>query len=185
MVEETKKAFKQKAKKAMEGYQDQLKQIRTGRASTAVFDKVQVDYYGSMTPVSQVATVSVPEARMIVIQPWDKTLIKAIESAINKADLGFNPSNDGNVIRINVPALTEELRKTYVKDAKNIAEQARVAIRNIRRESNDSLKKALKSSDITEDDEKSGLADIQKLTDDSINEINKILDEKEKEILEI
>lgn len=185
MVEDTKKKFKSKAKKSMDSYEEKLKQIRTGRASSSVFDNVMVDYYGAPTPINQVATITVPEARLIVIQPWEKSMIPIVEKAIQTAELGFNPSNDGNVIRVAVPTLTEERRKELVKDAKSIAEDAKISVRNIRRECNDILKKALKKSDITEDEEKSGLDDIQKLTDDYVEKIDKVLEEKEKEIMEI
>ena len=185
MLEEVKNNFVDKSKKTISSFVDQLKKIRTGRASSNIVESVMVDYYGALTPLSQTASVSVPEARVILIQPWDKTMIKNIEKAILKAELGFNPSNDGNVIRINIPPLTEETRKELVKGAKNVAEQARVSIRNLRRDSNEHLKKLLKDHTITEDMEKQGLADIQKMTDNYIKEIDTILDKKEKEILEI
>jgi ribosome recycling factor len=185
MVKDIKDNFDKKAKKTIEAFLENLKKIRTGRASTAVLENIMVDYYGTDTPLNQVASLSVPEARMIVIQPWDKTVIKAIEKAIQKAELGFNPSSDGNVVRVMVPALTEETRKELVKEAKNIAEQARVGIRNLRRDANEHLKKELKDHKITEDEEKHGLDDIQKATDNYIKEIDTILSKKEKEIMEI
>ncbi len=159
--------------------------IRTGRASAALFDKIRVDYYGQSTPLSQVATISIPEARLVVIQPWDKGILNEIEKAIQKSELSVNPNNDGKVLRINIPPLTEERRKELVKVAKNTAEQGRVAIRNIRRDANDELKKMEKKHEITEDDEKKGAEDIQKLTDSYIKEINSHLENKEKEIMEI
>jgi ribosome recycling factor len=144
-----------------------------------------VDYYGDKSPLSQVATISIPEARLIVIQPWDKNLIGEIEKAIRSSELSLNPSNDGKVIRIAVPPLTEERRKELVKLAKNQAEQSRVAVRNIRRDGNDELKKLLKDAAITEDDESKGTAELQKLTDSYIGKVNQALEEKEKEIMEV
>lgn len=185
MIDEIKNKFNDKAKKTIASFEEALKKIRTGRASTNVFDNVMVDYYGEDTPINQVATVSVPEARMIVIQPWEKPMIAKIEKAIMKAELGFNPSNDGNVIRVNIPALTEETRLGLVKDAKALTEQSRVSVRNLRREANDAVKKALKANEITEDQEKQGLDEIQKSTDNFIKQLNTILEKKEKEILEI
>lgn len=172
-------------KKSVAALSSEFNSIRTGRASSALFDKIKVDYYGQPTPLSQVATVSVPEARLVVIQPWDKGLLNEIERAIQKSELSVNPNNDGKVLRINIPPLTEERRKELVKVAKNIAEQSRVAIRNIRRDANDELKKMEKSSDITEDEAKRGEDEIQKLTDTYVKEINALLEEKEKEIMEI
>jgi len=185
MLNGVKESFDDKAKKSIASFQEQLKKIRTGRASAAILDGVMVDYYGTPTPIDQTASISIPEARLILIQPWDKTTIKNIEKAIQKAELGFNPSNDGNVIRIVIPPLTEETRLELVKNAKAVGEQARVSIRNLRRDSNESLKKYLKDRAIIEDQEKQGLDDIQKSTDNYIKEINSILEKKEKEILEI
>ena len=172
-----------KMKKSLAALEDEFKTIRTGRASAALFDQVRVEAYGTPTPLSQVATVSVPEARLVVIQPWDKGLLSEIERAIQKSELSVNPSNDGKVIRISIPPLTEDRRKEFVKVAKNMAEQSRVAVRNIRREANETLKKKQKNSEITEDDEKKGADDIQKLTDSYIKDINSLLEEKEKEII--
>ncbi|MDC7225628.1 MAG: ribosome recycling factor [Spirochaetales bacterium] len=174
-----------KMKKSVAALEDEFKTIRTGRASAALFDQVKVEAYGTPTPLSQVATVSVPEARLVVIQPWDKGLLSEIERAIQKSELSVNPSNDGKVIRIAIPPLTEDRRKEFVKVAKNMAEQSRVAVRNVRREANDNLKKKQKASEITEDDEKKGADEVQKLTDNYIKEINLLLEEKEKEIMEI
>ncbi|GAB6091356.1 ribosome recycling factor [Spirochaeta dissipatitropha] len=172
-------------KKSVKALQDEFAAIRTGRASTALFDKITVDYYGSPTPLSQVATISTPEARLVVIQPWDKTSLPDIEKAIQKSELSLNPNNDGKVIRINIPPLTEERRKEIVKAAKQTAEQAKVAVRNIRRDENDKLKQQQKDGEISEDEEKRLQDEIQKLTDQYTKEIGQILDEKEKEILEI
>jgi ribosome recycling factor len=176
---------KERMGKSIDSLRDDFNTIRTGRASTSLFDKIRVEYYGNPTPLHQVATISVPEARLVVIQPWDPSVLGEIEKAIQKSELSLNPSNDGKVIRINIPPLTEERRKEYVKMAKNMAEQARVAVRNIRRDANDSLKKQQKESTITEDDEKKGMDEIQQTTDESVEKIDKILEEKEKEIMEI
>lgn len=174
----------ERMKKSIAALKDEFNTIRTGRASASLFDKVRVDYYGDKSPLSQVATVSIPEARLVVIQPWDKALIGEIEKAIQKSELGLNPSNDGKVIRIQIPPLTEERRKELVKTAKGYAEQSRVAIRNIRRDGNEELKKLQKDSQLTEDGLKSAEEELQKSTDKFIQDINKILEEKEKEILE-
>ena len=178
------KQTEQRMKKSLKALEEEFQTIRTGRASSAVFEKIKVEYYGNPTPLNQVATISIPEARLVVIQPWDKSIISEIEKAIQKSELSLNPMNDGKVIRINIPPLTEERRKEFVKVAKNAAEQARVAIRNIRRDANDELKKSQKSGDISEDDEKRLEDSIQKLTDKYVEEINTLLEEKEKEILE-
>ena len=175
----------EKMKKSVASLKDGFATLRTGRASAALFDKIRVDYYGEKSPLNQVANISIPEARLIVIQPWDKNLIGEIEKAIRSSELSLNPSNDGKVIRIAVPPLTEERRRELVKLAKNQAEQSRVSIRNIRRDSNDELKKLLKEASITEDDESKGAADLQKLTDSYINKVNQVLEEKEKEIMEV
>ncbi len=174
----------ERMKKTIASLKDEFNTIRTGRASASLFDKVRVDYYGDKSPLSQVATISIPEARMVVIQPWDKGLIKEIEKAILSADLGLNPSNDGKVIRIAIPPLTADRRKELCKQAKNIAENSRVAIRNIRRDGNDDLKKQQKDGILTEDSLKTAEDALQKSTDSFIQEINKILEAKEKEIME-
>jgi ribosome recycling factor len=174
----------ERMKKSIAALKDELNTIRTGRASASLFDKIRVDYYGDKSPLSQVATISIPEARLVVIQPWDKALIGEIEKAIQKSELSLNPSNDGKVIRIAIPPLTQERRKELVKQAKACAEQSRVAIRNIRRDGNDDLKKQQKDSQITEDDLKVAEDELQKDTDKFIQEINKIVEDKEKEILE-
>ena len=174
-----------KMTKSLGALQDDFNTVRTGRASASLFDKIRINYYGQKTPISQVATISIPEARLVVIQPWDKSLLGEIEKAIQMSELSVNPNNDGKVIRISIPPLTEERRKEYVKVAKNMAEESRVAIRNIRREANDDLKKQQKSGDISEDDEKRLTDEVQKLTDAYIEKINALLETKEKEILEI
>ena len=170
--------------KTIAALKDSFNGIRTGRASAAIFDKVRVDYYGTKSPLSQVATISIPEARSIIIQPFDKSLIAEIEKGIQVADLGLNPSNDGKVIRISIPPLTADRRKELVKQAKGIAENSRTSIRNIRRDGNDELKKQQKAGEITEDDLKKMEDELQKLTDKYIAEINSIYDIKEKEIMD-
>ncbi|MCL2600977.1 MAG: ribosome recycling factor [Treponema sp.] len=175
----------EKMEKTLANMKDGFASLRTGRASANLFDKIRVDCYGEKSPLNQVANVSVPEARLVVIQPWDKNLIGEIEKAILSSELSLNPSNDGKVIRISIPPLTEERRKEIVKLAKNQAEQSRVAIRNIRRDGNEELKKMLKDSSISEDDESKGAADLQKITDGYIAKVNQALEDKEKEILEV
>ncbi|MFA6905843.1 MAG: ribosome recycling factor [Sphaerochaeta sp.] len=171
--------------KSLESLSKDFSGLRTGRASASLLDKIRVDYYGSETPINQVATVSVPEARMIVIQPWDKSVLSAIEKAILKSDLGLPPNNDGKLIRLNFPPLNEDRRKQLVKTAKATSEQSRVAMRNIRREAMDELKKMQKSGDISEDELKDAESKIQKMTDSYIAQVNSLSDEKEKEIMEI
>ena len=181
---DTNEASVGRMEKTIEALKNDFNQIRTGRASANLFDKVKVEYYGTPTPLNQVATISIPEARSILIQPFDKSLISEIEKAIQKSDLGLNPSNDGKVLRITIPALTADRRKDLVKQAKTIAENSRVAIRNIRRDGNEELKKAQKASEITEDQLKTSEEALQKSTDSFIAQINKIFEEKEKEIME-
>jgi ribosome recycling factor len=171
-------------KKTLAGLKEGFASLRTGRASAALFDKIRVDYYGNKSPLNQVANISIPEARLIVIQPWDKNLIGEIEKAIRSSELSLNPSNDGKVIRISIPPLTEERRKELVKLAKAQAEQSRVSVRNTRRDGNEELKKLLKDGDITEDEETKHGEELQKLTDSYIAKLNQTLEEKENEILE-
>jgi len=159
--------------------------MRAGRANPAMVDKIMVNYYGAPTPINQLANINVPEARLLIINPWDKTSIADIEKAIMKSDLGINPNNDGNVIRLNIPQLTEERRKDLAKVVKKRAEEGKVAIRNIRREANDLLKTSEKDKLISEDAGKKGLDDIQKITDRFIKDIDQILQQKEKEIMEV
>ena len=185
MLEEIKKNFQEKAKKSIHSFVEELKHLRTGRATASMLDAILVDYYGTPTPLSQIANITVPEARLILVQPWDKGMIKNIEKAIQKSEGGYNPSSDGSVLRIAIPALTEETRKDIVKNAKVIAEHARVSIRNLRRDANEHSKKALKEHKLTEDQEKQLLDDIQKLTDEYTKEINTLLEKKEKDLLEI
>ncbi|RNF40605.1 ribosome recycling factor [Planococcus salinus] len=176
---------KKKMDNAIQAFSRDLSSIRAGRANSAILDKLTVDYYGAPTPINQVAGVSVPEARLIVIQPYDKTVLGDIEKAILKSDLGLSPSNDGSVIRLAIPALTEERRKELVKQVKREAEEAKVVIRNIRRDANDDLKKLQKNSEITEDDQRGYSDDIQKMTDSNISKIDDIAKDKEKEIMEV
>ena len=170
--------------KTIDSLKDSFNTIRTGRANAAIFDKVRVDYYGTKSPLNQVATIAIPEARSVIITPFDKSLISEIEKAIQMADLGLNPSNDGKVIRIAIPALTADRRKELVKQAKTVAENSRTAIRNIRRDGNDALKKQQKDGTLTEDGLKTETDKLQKLTDKYIDEINKIYDAKEKDIMQ-
>ena len=178
-------AAEERMKKSLTTLKEGFSALRTGRASAALFDKIRVDAYGDKTPINQVANISVPEARLIVIQPWDKALIGEIEKAIRTSELSLNPSNDGKIIRISIPPLTEQRRKELAKLAKNNAELSRVAIRNIRRDGNDELKKLLKDTKITEDDERKSAEELQKLTDSYIGKVDQILEEKEKEIMEV
>src|SRR5574344_595970 len=175
--------YEEKMQKCITSLKETFNMIRTGRASTSIFDRVRVDYYGNKSPLNQVATISIPEARSVVISPFDKSLITEIEKAINLADLGLNPSNDGKVIRISIPPLTADRRKDLVKQAKTIAENYRTTIRNIRRDGNDDLKKQQKGGELTEDGLKAETDKLQKLTDKYIGEINTVYDAKEKEIL--
>ncbi len=181
-MDDVKNACEERMKKSVASLKDDFAGIRTGRASPALLDKIRVDYYGQKSPLSQVATVSVPEARLIVVQPWDKALIVEIEKALQKSDLGLNPSNDGKVIRIAIPPLTEQRRKELVKTAKASAEQYRVTIRNIRREGLEDVKK---KKDLPEDELKKAEIELQTLTDSYIIQINKVFEAKEKEILEV
>jgi ribosome recycling factor len=163
----------------------ELGTMRTGRASVTMLDTIRVDYYGTATPLNQVGNLSVPDPTLITLQPWDPSLLPAIEKAIRTSDLDLNPQNDGKVIRIPIPSLTEERRKNLVKVAHKQAEEGRVAVRNVRRDANEHLKKLLKEHDVSEDDEKQALAEVQKLTDHHIEEINAALKKKEAEIMEV
>lgn len=184
-MKEILKTAEDKMKKSVQSLEGEFNGLRTGRASSALFDKISVQYYGNPTPLNQVASISIPESRLVVIQPWDKSVLGEIEKAILSSELSLNPNNDGNVIRINIPPLTEERRKELVKVAKNYGEQAKVAIRNVRREANDQLKKLLKDKELSEDQEKQGIDEIQKITDKYVDEISKKLEVKEKEIMEV
>ena len=177
--------FESKMKKTAEVLKTQLASVRAGRANAAVLDQITVDYYGVPTPIQQVASVSVPDPRSQLIQPWDASVLKGIEKAILASELGINPQNDGRAIRLVFPQLTEERRKELAKQVKKYGEEAKVAVRNIRREAIDKFKKQQKASEITEDDYKTVEKDIQKLTDDYIKEVEGIADKKEKELFEI
>jgi len=171
--------------KVIENLQKEFTTIRTGRASVSILDSVRVDYYGSLLPINQVASINVPEAKLIEIRAWDQNALPAIEKAIIKADIGLTPNNDGKVIRINIPSLTEERRKELIKVTKKIVEDNKIAIRNIRREVNEDIENKKKLKEISEDDEKRLKNEIQKSTDNFISQIDKLLANKEKEILEI
>ena len=177
--------FENKMKKTCDALSTELATIRAGRANTAVLNQIAVDYYGVPTPIMQVASVSTPDPRSLLIQPWDGSLLKALEKAILASDLGINPQNDGRAIRLVFPPLTEERRKDLVKQTKKYGEESKVAIRNIRRDAIEKFKKQQKASEITEDDYKIVEKDIQKLTDDFIKELDKICEKKEKELTEI
>lgn len=176
---------KERMTKAISAYTRELASIRAGKANASLLDRITVDYYGAPTPVNQLAGVSAPEARLLVITPYDKSILGEIEKAILKSDIGLNPSNDGSVIRLAIPQLTEERRKDLVKVVKKESEDAKVAIRNVRRDANDDLKKLEKNGVITEDDLRGFSDDIQKLTDDHISKIDELTKEKEKEILAV
>ncbi len=171
--------------KRVDAFHAELKTIRAGRANAAVLDKVAVEYYGTMTPIAQIGSISTPEPRMLVITPWDQTILGEIEKAINKSEIGITPQNDGKVIRLNFPPLTEERRKELVKTVKKYSEEAKVQVRNARRDAIDDYKKKQKAGEVTEDDLKGIEKDIQTLTDNFIKEIDEITSSKEKEILEV
>lgn len=179
------KVYEGKMEKTLDVLLDEFGSIRAGRANPHVLDRIKVDYYGTPTPIQQVGNINVPEARMIVIQPWEKSLLKSIEKAILTSDLGINPTNDGSVIRLVFPELTEERRKDLAKDVKKKGEAAKVAVRNVRRDANESLKKMEKNGDISEDDLKDGNDKIQKLTDKMIDKIDKAVETKNKEIMTV
>ena len=185
MVKDVLKDLERRMHGAIDALHHEFRSLRTGRANAAILDSVMVDYYGTPTPVNQVASLSVPEASLIVAQPWDKSVIPALERAIRNADLGLNPSSDGKMVRIPIPPLTEERRKEFTKKAHHMAEEARTAIRQVRRDGNEKLKKMLKDHEISEDDEKRTLEDIQKLTDKFIEQVNETVKHKEKEIMEV
>ena len=177
--------LKEKMEKVINSYSQRLSEIRAGRANPAILNKIRIDYYGTPTPINQVAAVSVPEARLIVIQPWDASVLKEIEKAILASDIGINPNNDGKVIRLAFPELNEERRKEIVKDVKKMGEEAKVAVRNVRREGIDKAKADQKAGDITEDELKNAENEIQKLTDKYVEEIDKISEVKEKEVMSV
>jgi len=184
-VADVKKNTDQKMQKSIETLKNDLAKVRTGRAHVGMLDHVQVDYYGTPTHINQVANVTLLDARTIGVQPWEKKMIATVEKAIRESDLGLNPSTQGYVIRVPTPALTEERRKEMVKLVKNEAEDAKIAIRNIRRDANEGLKKLLKDKAISEDDERRAQEDVQKLTDKFVAEVDKLVAEKEKEVLTV
>ena len=184
-LKETYVQLKTRMEKAVEDFRREMAATRTGRANIHMMDNVTVDYYGEMMPLNQIATLHAPEPQMITVQPFDPSALQNIEKAIRGADLGLNPMNDGKLIRVPVPALTEERRKEMVKHLHKILEEHRTAIRNIRRDGNDAIKKAMKDKKITEDDEKKSLDEIQKLTDDEIKKMEEMSKAKEKEVMEI
>ena len=175
---------KEKMKKAAQNLQRELGQIRAGRANASLLDRITVNYYGAPTPLNQMASIQIPEARVLMITPFDKSILQDVEKAIMASDIGISPTNDGNVIRLVIPQLTEERRKELAKDVKKEAENAKIAIRNIRRDAIDEYKKQQKNGDITEDDLRGLEKDVQTLTDNSIKEVDKIAADKEKELLE-
>ncbi|RKL69025.1 ribosome recycling factor [Salipaludibacillus neizhouensis] len=185
MSNEVLKQAKERMEKSVEAYERELGTLRAGRANPSILDKVQVEYYGMMTPLNQLASITVPEGRMLLIQPFDKSSISDIEKAIQKADLGLTPSSDGNIIRITIPALTEERRNDLVKIVGRYAEEAKVAVRNVRRDANDELKKKEKDGELTEDELRRGQDGVQKLTDSTISNIDSISKVKEESIREV
>jgi ribosome recycling factor len=175
---------REKMDQSKEGFTKELQKVRTGRASLSLLDGIRVDYYGTRTPLNQMATLSVPESRLITIQPWDASVIGDIEKALLKSDLGVTPANDGKIIRLSIPPLTEERRKELVKKVNKMGEERKVSVRNIRRDSNEMLKKMKKDGDITEDEMFKGQDEIQKITDDYVEKIDSLCKKKEEEILE-
>jgi ribosome recycling factor len=184
-VADVKKSAEQKMQKSLESLKHNLAKIRTGRAQPSLLDHVQVDYYGSMVPLSQVANLGLADARTITVQPWEKKMVQVVEKAIRESDLGLNPATQGDLIRVPMPALTEERRKELTKVVKGEGEDAKVSIRNVRRDANEALKKLLKDKAIAEDDERRSQDDVQKLTDRFIAEVDKHVTEKEKEIMTV
>ena len=184
-VADTKKGVEQKMQRSIDAFKSDLAKIRTGRAHTGMLDHVQVDYYGSMVPISQVANMTLVDARTIGVQPWEKPMVAKVEKAIREADLGLNPATSGDQIRVPMPALTEERRRELTKVVKSEGETAKVAIRNLRRDANEALKKLVKDKEISEDDERRASDDVQKLTDKHIAEIDKLVQSKEAEIMTV
>lgn len=185
MINDVKKSTEQKMTKSVETLKTDLGKVRTGRAHTGLLDHIHVDYYGAMVPLSQVANVTLADARTIAVQPWEKKMIQVVEKAIRDSDLGLNPATHGDIVRVPMPALTEERRRDLIKVVRHDAESARVAIRNVRRDANEQLKKLLKDHAVSEDDERHAQADVQKLTDRFIAEVDKHLATKEAELLAV
>jgi ribosome recycling factor len=185
MVKEVLSETSKEMRKSVEAFQNEILTVRTGRANVALLDSIRVDYYGSRVPINQVANVGVPESRLIVIQPWDRTIIPQIERGIMSSSLGLVPSNDGTNIRLPIPQLTEERRRDLVKVVRQMAEEGRISVRNARRAANDLLKVAQKEGEVPEDESKRGQGEVQKLTDQFVKEVDRILAEKEAEIMEV
>jgi len=185
MINEIKKDAEERMSKSVDAMIEAFKKVRTGRANPAILDGITVDYYGSPTAINQVANVVVEDGRTLAIIPWEKPMVPVIEKAIMKSDLGINPATSGDTIRVPMPALTEETRKDYIKQARAEAEKGRVSVRNIRRDANGSIKDLLKEKEISEDEERKGEADIQKLTDGFIAQIDKLLEDKEKDLMQV
>ena len=185
MIADVKKAAEQKMQKSVEALKTDLGKVRTGRAHTGLLDHIKVDYYGTMMPINQVANVTLADAHTITVQPWEKKMVSVIEKAIRDSDLGLNPATSGDLIRVPMPALTEERRKDLIKVVRHEAEEARIAVRNIRRDANDHLKKLLKDHSVAEDDERHAQTDVQKLTDRYIAEVDKALAAKEADLMVI
>jgi len=185
MIAELRKSAEQKMQKTVEALKHDYQKVRTGRAHTGLLDHIQVDYYGSMMPINQVANVTLADARTIAVQPWEKKMVQVVEKAIRDSDLGLNPATSGDLIRVPMPALTEDRRKELIKVVRHEAENARIAVRNIRRDTNEHLKKLLKDHEVSEDDERHAQVDVQKLTDRYITEIDKVLQGKEADLLAV
>ena len=185
MIAELRKSAEQKMQKTVEALKHDYQKVRTGRAHTGLLDHIQVDYYGSMMPINQVANVTLADARTIAVQPWEKKMVQVVEKAIRDSDLGLNPATSGDLIRVPMPPLTEDRRKELIKVVRHEAENARIAVRNIRRDTNEHLKKLLKDHEVSEDDERHAQVDVQKLTDRYITEIDKVLQGKEADLLAV
>jgi ribosome recycling factor len=185
MISDLKKSAEQKMQKTVEALKHDYQKVRTGRAHTGLLDHIQVDYYGSMMPINQVANVTLADARTIAVQPWEKKMVQVVEKAIRDSDLGLNPATSGDVIRVPMPPLTEDRRKELIKVVRHEAENARISVRNIRRDTNEHLKKLLKDHEVSEDDERHAQVDVQKLTDRYIAEIDKVLQGKEADLLAV
>jgi ribosome recycling factor len=185
MIDEVKKSAEQKMHRTVEALKHDYQKVRTGRAHTGLLDHLQVDYYGARTPINQVANVTLADARTIAVQPWDKKMVSVVEKAIRDSDLGLNPATSGDVIRVPMPTLTEERRKELIKVVRHEAENARVAVRNVRREANEQFKKLTKEHKISEDDERHAQTEVQKLTDRYIAEVDKVLQAKEADLMAV
>ena len=185
MIPDLKRSAEQKMQKSVDALKHDYQKVRTGRAHTGLLDHIQVDYYGSMMPINQVANVTLADARTIAVQPWEKKMVQVVEKAIRDSDLGLNPATSGDMIRVPMPALTEERRKDLIKVVRHEAENARIAVRNVRRDTNEHLKKLLKDHSVSEDDERHAQVDVQKLTDRYIAEIDKVLQAKEADLLAV